>query len=82
VPVRKQRNRVLRELAASKNLEFRRRMLGRSLSAVTLHEPGIALTGNYLKIELSAWQPANIVVQCTIKGLSSTGLIEQDRPTA
>src|SRR5580692_1700619 len=34
--VRRERNRILRELAAMKNLEFRRRMLGRTLSVVTL----------------------------------------------
>ncbi len=36
--VRRDRNRVLRELGAAKNLEFRRRMVGRTLSAVTLNE--------------------------------------------
>ena len=35
IPVRKERNRVLRELAAAKNLQFRQRMVGRTLSAVT-----------------------------------------------
>ena len=40
MPVRKERNRVLRELAAAKNLAFRERMVGRTLSAVTLHETG------------------------------------------
>ena len=52
--VRKERNRVLRELAAAKNLAFRERMVGRTLSAVTLAETGIALTENYLKVELAA----------------------------
>jgi threonylcarbamoyladenosine tRNA methylthiotransferase MtaB len=51
--VRKERNRVLRELAAAKNLAFRESMVGRTLSAVTLHETGTALSGNYLKIELA-----------------------------
>ena len=32
MPVRKERNRVLRELAAAKNLAFRERMVGRTLS--------------------------------------------------
>src|SRR5262249_50989223 len=45
--VRKERNRILRELGAAKNLDFRRRMVGKRLSAVTLHEPGIALSDNY-----------------------------------
>src|SRR6202040_3981010 len=50
--VRKARNRILRELADAKNVEFRRRMVGRTLSAVTLHD-GAALSENYLRIELA-----------------------------
>src|SRR4029077_2869927 len=46
MPVRKERNRILRELAARKNLDFRRGMLGRTLSVVTLSDPGAALSGN------------------------------------
>ncbi len=53
-PVRRERNRLLRELAAAKNLAFRRSLLGRPLSAVTLdeaHPSGtVALTDNYLKV--------------------------------
>ena len=52
VRVRKERNRVLRELAAAKNLEFRRSMVGRTLTAVALTDPGEALSTNYLKLEL------------------------------
>jgi MiaB/RimO family radical SAM methylthiotransferase len=53
MPIRKERNRILRELAASKNLAFRRAMLGRTLCVVTLNaapnENGKALSGNYLR---------------------------------
>src|SRR5215469_8884583 len=49
MPVRKERNRVLRELAAANNRAFRNSMIGSRLSAVTLHEPAAALTENYLK---------------------------------
>src|ERR1700681_879906 len=51
MPLRKERNRVLRELAARKNLEFRRAMVGRTLSAVTLESQ--ALSSNFLRIELA-----------------------------
>src|SRR5258706_6736004 len=51
--LRKERNRVLRELAAAKNLAFRQSMVGRTLSAVTLENTGIALTENYFKVELA-----------------------------
>jgi len=51
MPVRKERNRVLRELAAEKNLEFRRAVMGRMLSVVTLEDG--ALSDNFLKVELA-----------------------------
>lgn len=73
--VRKERNRVLRELAAAKNLEFRSAMVGRTLSAVTLHEHGIALTENYLKIELADCPPPNRLVDCRIEDVTSAGLV-------
>jgi threonylcarbamoyladenosine tRNA methylthiotransferase MtaB len=76
VPVRKARNRVLRELAAMKNLEFRRSMVGRSLSAVTLHETGIALSENYLKIELAAPREANRIVDLPVGEVTAGGLRE------
>jgi hypothetical protein len=76
MPVRKARNRVLRELAASMNLAFRRTMVGRRLSAVTLSEPGIALSSNYLKVELARTVAANRIVDVEIGGLSDAGLIE------
>ena len=80
--VRKERNRILRELAAAKNLEFRASMVGRTLSAVTLHEPGAALTGNYLKVELAGCQEPNRVIEVEIGGLSDGGLREATSPAA
>ena len=74
--VRKDRNRVLRELAAAKNLAFRESMVGRTLSAVTLHETGTALSANFLKIELAAPRDANQMVDLRIAGVTSTGLAE------
>src|SRR5258708_38791150 len=64
MPVRKERNRILRELAAAKNREFRERMVGRTLSGVTLHDTGMhdtgtALTENYLKVALGARRQPN-----------------------
>ena len=52
MPVRKERNRVLRELAAKKNAQFRESLLGREFTAVTLDPPGLALTDNYVKASL------------------------------
>lgn len=75
--VRKQRNRVLRELAASKNLDFRRSMVGRQLSAVTLDENGLALSSNYLKIRMAQPRAGNELVSLKIGGLSEQGLKEE-----
>ncbi|HKW99101.1 MAG TPA: tRNA (N(6)-L-threonylcarbamoyladenosine(37)-C(2))-methylthiotransferase MtaB [Bryobacteraceae bacterium] len=76
MPVRKARNRILRELAAAKNLAFRRTMIGRKLSAVTLEEPYAALTDNYLKVQLSALRPANQLIEIEIGGAGDGGLCE------
>jgi threonylcarbamoyladenosine tRNA methylthiotransferase MtaB len=77
VAVRKERNRVLRELAALKNREFRDTMVGRNLSAVTLHEPRTALSENFLKIELAYPREPNRLADLAIGGLTATGLLEQ-----
>jgi len=74
MPVRKERSRVLRELAASKNLEFRRRFVGSKLSVVTLEEPRAALSDNYLKVELSMLRPSNQLIDVEIAQLSEAGL--------
>lgn len=76
VPVRKERNRILRELAAAKNRTFRESMVGRTLSAVALAETGIALTDNYLKVELAAPREAGDMVDVRIAALTPAGLRE------
>ncbi len=76
IPVRKERNRILRELAAAKNREFRARMIGRTLSAVTLNEPGTALTSNFLRVELAEPRPPNRIVEVRIESLSEHGIRE------
>jgi threonylcarbamoyladenosine tRNA methylthiotransferase MtaB len=71
VPVRerKRRNRVLRELASAKNLSFRRGMIGKRLSAVTIEDGGVALSSNYIKIELVAPAEANRLIEVEVSGL-------------
>ncbi len=76
--VRKERNRVLRELAARKNREFRTRMVGKTLSAVTLHEPFAALTDNYLKVELAVPREPNLLLNIRIGGLAEAAIREQE----
>lgn len=76
VPVRKERNRVLRELAAARNRAFRESMVGRTLSAVTLDENGIALTENYLKVEMAVPREPNRIVDLKIGAVTAAGLRE------
>ena len=76
VSVRKQRNRALRDLAASKNRAFRESMVGKTLSAVTLHEAGAALTENYLKVALAKAREPNLLMDLRIGGVTESGLSE------
>ena len=52
VDVRRERNRILRELGEAKTRAFRERFTGRTLSAVTLEQPRTALTTNFLHVHL------------------------------
>src|SRR5580658_11091232 len=72
--MRRERNRILRELAAGKNLEFRRGMVGRTLSVVTLTDG--ALSDNFLKVELATPHPANQLIDVKIGSVTNTGLRE------
>jgi threonylcarbamoyladenosine tRNA methylthiotransferase MtaB len=76
LPARKERNRMLRELATAKNLAFRESLVGKTLSAVTLNQSGAALTENYLKVELAAPRQANQIVDLRIGGIADAGLRE------
>jgi threonylcarbamoyladenosine tRNA methylthiotransferase MtaB len=91
MPERKRRNHVLRDLAETKNVEFRQLMVGRTLSAVTLQDgmaghaaspdcPGsrIALTENYLKVQLTTPREPNSLIDVRIGSLTSNGLSEID----
>ncbi len=50
--VKKERNRMLRDLAAKKNAAFRESQVGQTLSAVTLDGGSVALTDNFLQVDL------------------------------
>lgn len=80
IPLRKHRNRILRELAAQKNLAFRQTMLGRTLSVLTLRQAGIAVSDNYLRVELAAPRPANTLIEVEIAALTQGGLREAAPP--
>jgi hypothetical protein len=55
-------------------------MVGRRLSAVTLAESGVALTENYLKVELAAGREANALIDVKIAGVTAGGLREGPLP--
>jgi len=76
VEIRKHRTHVLRDLAQRKNLEFRRPMIGRSLSVVTIEDGRSGLSDNYLKVALARPREANRLESIAIGGLTSDGLCE------
>ncbi|HWR51036.1 MAG TPA: tRNA (N(6)-L-threonylcarbamoyladenosine(37)-C(2))-methylthiotransferase MtaB [Bryobacteraceae bacterium] len=76
MPLRKERNRVLRELAAQKGMEFRRSFVGRTLSVVTLEQERVALSGNYLKVELATAREPNRIEDVRIGAATEAGLRE------
>src|SRR5262249_28450870 len=76
LPVRKERNRVLRGLAERKNRAFRESQVGRTLSVVTLHEEGTALSDNYLKVRLAEPREPNRIMDVQIGGLADGALTE------
>ncbi|HEU0122776.1 MAG TPA: tRNA (N(6)-L-threonylcarbamoyladenosine(37)-C(2))-methylthiotransferase MtaB [Bryobacteraceae bacterium] len=78
MPVRKERNRRLRELAERKNESFRRQFVGKSLSVVTLGQGKMALSHNYLKVELLRESDANVLKNVPIGTLNGAFLREFD----
>ncbi len=76
IALRKQRTHTLRDLAARKNLEFRREMIGRTLSAVTIENGRTALSGNYLKIMLATQREPNRIENVRIGGTTGDLLYE------
>jgi threonylcarbamoyladenosine tRNA methylthiotransferase MtaB len=77
IRVRKDRNRVLRELANDKNAAFRRSLLGREFTAVTIDPPGLALTDNYIKATLDMPYTANRLVRLRPRALNDQGVSAQ-----
>jgi len=74
VSVRKARNKVLRDLAARKNLAFREGMLGREVTAVTIEPLGLALTDNYIKAQLDMPYTPNRLVRLRPVAVNEQGI--------
>ena len=79
VHVARERNRVLRELAAEKNRAFRESFIGRSLEVITLRSAGNgwteALSDNYLKIRLAGQHEANDILTVDITEIGDEELV-------
>jgi threonylcarbamoyladenosine tRNA methylthiotransferase MtaB len=81
VPVHaaRERNRVLRELAAAKKFEFQKQFIGKSLEAITLtHQPDgrtEALTDNYQKLWIEGSHTPNQSVSAEITGIEGEALV-------
>ena len=81
VPVRvaRERNRVLRELAADKKRAFMESFVGRTVDAITLNvfdgEFTEGLTDNYLKVRLRGRWEANQWLEVNVEGAGDGGLV-------
>ena len=85
VPLRvaRDRNRILRELAAKKKLAFMRSFIGQTVEAITLNVPGKdsdgeyseALTDNYLKLRLGGRHAANRWLTATVNDVVTGSLV-------
>jgi threonylcarbamoyladenosine tRNA methylthiotransferase MtaB len=79
VHVARERNRVLRELAAKKNLAFRESFIGRSLEVITLQTGGDswteALSDNFLRVRLAGRHEANEWTKVEIEGVGDENLM-------
>ena len=73
--VRKQRTHALRDLAARKNLDYRRSMVGKTLSVITL-DNGTALSENYIKVQLATPREANRIENLRVGGITADGVHE------
>jgi threonylcarbamoyladenosine tRNA methylthiotransferase MtaB len=79
VHVARERNRILRELAANKNLEFRRHFVGQPLDVITLHnadgESTEALSDNYLKVRVAGQHGPNQMMKVDVTHDDEEGLV-------
>ncbi len=77
--VARERNRILRQLAAAKRLEFQRQFIGHRLPALTLTTQAAGrtecLTDNYQKLWLEGLHPANVPVEPLVVGIEGEAMV-------
>ena len=75
---KRERNRILRELAAEKGRSFRASFVGREVEAITLargaNDWTEALTDNYLKLRLAGAHAANQWLRARVEAVTGDGL--------
>jgi threonylcarbamoyladenosine tRNA methylthiotransferase MtaB len=79
VHIARERNCVLRELAAQKNLVFRQSFIGKTLEAITLQTGGDswteALSDNYLKVRVAGEHAPNQILKIEVEGIGDENLL-------
>ncbi|HSK46129.1 MAG TPA: radical SAM protein, partial [Candidatus Binatia bacterium] len=79
VHVARERNRILRELAAEKNMEFRRKFIGRNLNVITLQtgdeDSTEALSDNFLKVRIVGRHSPNRWLKVEVEGVGDQDLV-------
>jgi threonylcarbamoyladenosine tRNA methylthiotransferase MtaB len=79
VIVARERNRILRELAAEKKRTFMESFVGREVEAITLtHFDGEyteALTDNYLKMRAAGRHEPNLLLRVPVQGVTHEALV-------
>lgn len=79
VEIARHRNRVLRELAAKKNLEFRKRFVGKTLDVITLQagdeSSTEALSDNYLKVRVGGRHEPNELMRVDVEEIGNEDLV-------
>ncbi|HEX4605369.1 MAG TPA: tRNA (N(6)-L-threonylcarbamoyladenosine(37)-C(2))-methylthiotransferase MtaB [Candidatus Angelobacter sp.] len=86
VHIARERNRLLRELAAEKNHAFRQSFVGRALEIITLQAGGDgwteALSDNFLKVRLAGRHQPNEWIMVDIEGAGDENLLAVAREEA
>jgi threonylcarbamoyladenosine tRNA methylthiotransferase MtaB len=80
VQIARERNRILRQIGAKKNHDFRSTFVGQELEAITLRrslgsECTEALSDNYVKLEFRGQYEPNRLIKIRVDSLSEAGLV-------
>jgi threonylcarbamoyladenosine tRNA methylthiotransferase MtaB len=78
VTIARERNRILREMAAKKNLKFRHSFVGQTIEAITLNRTDAnateALSDNFLKVAITGSHAPNQWMKVRVESITEHGL--------